>query len=388
MFPGLDDKNTLPVDGCAGALIGRVWLPGEDAGPVVVTLRDDNVYQLEALTMADFLNDGNALKNIKGGTLIGSVNEVLANTTPDNRDGRNPWFISPIDLQSVKAAGVTFVRSMLERVIEEMIKGDASAADEVRKKIFDSIGGDIANVVPGSPDAEKLKLALIEQGLWSQYLEVGIGPYAEIFTKCQPMSSVGTGCEIGIHPESTWNNPEPEAVMVVNRHGEILGATLGNDVNLRDFEGRSALLLGKAKDNNASASIGPFIRLFDDTFSIDDVRQMDIAVEISGEDDFNWTEKSSISEISRDLTDLVSQTINENHQYPDGFVLYTGTMFSPTKDRGAPGQGFTHHVGDLVSISSPKLGMLLNRVNHTSKVDPWDYGVSDLMRTLNARRSA
>lgn len=388
MFPGLDDKNTLPVDGCAGALIGRVWLPGEDAGPVVVTLRDDNVYQLEALTMADFLNDGNALKNIKGGTLIGSVNEVLANTTPDNRDGRIPWFISPIDLQSVKAAGVTFVRSMLERVIEEMIKGDASAADEVRKKIFDSIGGDIANVVPGSPDAEKLKLALIEQGLWSQYLEVGIGPYAEIFTKCQPMSSVGTGCEIGIHPESTWNNPEPEAVMVVNRHGEILGATLGNDVNLRDFEGRSALLLGKAKDNNASASIGPFIRLFDDTFSIDDVRQMDIAVEISGEDDFNWTEKSSISEISRDLTDLVSQTINENHQYPDGFVLYTGTMFSPTKDRGAPGQGFTHHVGDLVSISSPKLGMLLNRVNHTSKVDPWDYGVSDLMRTLNARRSA
>ncbi|MBL4600350.1 MAG: hypothetical protein JKX93_15415 [Rhizobiaceae bacterium] len=274
MFPGLDDKNTLPVDGCAGALIGRVWLPGEDAGPVVVTLRDDNVYQLEALTMADFLNDGNALKNIKGGTLIGSVNEVLANTTPDNRDGRNPWFISPIDLQSVKAAGVTFVRSMLERVIEEMIKGDASAADEVRKKIFDSIGGDIANVVPGSPDAEKLKLALIEQGLWSQYLEVGIGPYAEIFTKCQPMSSVGTGCEIGIHPESTWNNPEPEAVMVVNRHGEILGATLGNDVNLRDFEGRSALLLGKAKDNNASASIGPFIRLFDDTFSIDDVRQI------------------------------------------------------------------------------------------------------------------
>jgi len=388
MFPGLDDKNTLPVDGCAGALIGRVWLPGEDAGPVVVTLRDDNVYQLEALTMADFLNDGNALKNIKGGTLIGSVNEVLANTTPDNRDGRIPWFISPIDLQSVKAAGVTFVRSMLERVIEEMIKGDASAADEVRKKIFDSIGGDIANVVPGSPDAEKLKLALIEQGLWSQYLEVGIGPYAEIFTKCQPMSSVGTGCEIGIHPESTWNNPEPEAVMVVNRHGEILGATLGNDVNLRDFEGRSALLLGKAKDNNASASIGPFIRLFDDTFSIDDVRQMDIAVEISGEDDFNWTEKSSISEISRDLTDLVSQTINENHQYPDGFVLYTGTMFSPTKDRGAPGQGFTHHVGDLVSISSPKLGMLLNRVNHTSKVDPWDYGVSDLMRTLNARHSA
>lgn len=388
MFPGLDDKNTLPVDGCAGALIGRVWLPGEDAGPVVVTLRDDNVYQLEALTMADFLNDGNALKNIKGGTLIGSVNEVLANTTPDNRDGRIPWFISPIDLQSVKAAGVTFVRSMLERVIEEMIKGDASAADEVRKKIFDSIGGDIANVVPGSPDAEKLKLALIEQGLWSQYLEVGIGPYAEIFTKCQPMSSVGTGCEIGIHPESTWNNPEPEAVMVVNRHGEILGATLGNDVNLRDFEGRSALLLGKAKDNNASASIGPFIRLFDDTFSIDDVRQMDIAVDITGEDDFNWTEKSSISEISRDLTDLVSQTINENHQYPDGFVLYTGTMFSPTKDRGAPGQGFTHHVGDLVSISSPKLGMLLNRVNHTSKVDRWDYGVSDLMRTLNARHSA
>ncbi|MBL4726849.1 MAG: fumarylacetoacetate hydrolase family protein [Rhizobiaceae bacterium] len=385
MFPGLNDKNTLPSDGCAGALVGRVWLPGTNAGPVVVALRDDDVFQLTALTMADLLNDGDVLANTKAGTKIGSVNEILANTSPDNHDADKPWFMSPIDLQSVKAAGVTFVRSMLERVIEEMIKGDASAADEVRKKIFETIGGDIASVVPGSPEAENLKQALIEQGLWSQYLEVGIGPYAEVFTKCPPMASVGTGCEIGIHPESTWNNPEPEAVMVVNRHGDILGATLGNDVNLRDFEGRSALLLGKAKDNNASASIGPFIRLFDDTFSIDDVRQMDIAVEITGEDDFNWTEKSSISEISRDLTDLVSQTINDNHQYPDGFVLYTGTMFSPTKDRGAPGQGFTHHVGDVVTISSPKLGMLINRVNHSSKVAPWDYGVSDLMRTLRAR---
>ena len=385
MFPGLNNKNTLPSDGCAGALIGRVWLPGENAGPVVVALREDDVYQLAAPTMADLLNDGDVLANIKGSTKIGGVDEILANTSPDSHGANKPWFMAPIDLQSVKAAGVTFVRSMLERVIEEMIKGDASAADEVRKNIFDTIGGDIASVVPGSPEAENLKQALIDQGLWSQYLEVGIGPYAEVFTKCPPMASVGTGCEIGIHPESTWNNPEPEAVMVVNRHGEILGATLGNDVNLRDFEGRSALLLGKAKDNNASSAIGPFIRLFDDTFSIDDVRQMDIAVEITGDDDFNWTEKSSISEISRDLTDLVSQTINDNHQYPDGFVLYTGTMFSPTKDRGAPGQGFTHHVGDIVTISSPKLGMLCNRVNHSSKVVPWDYGVSDLMRTLRAR---
>src|SRR5690606_27366505 len=105
-------------------------------------------------------------------------------------------------------------------------------------------------------------------GVWSQYLEVAIGKDAEIFTKTQPMASVGFGAQIGIHPESHWNNPEPEVVLAVARTGKIRGATLGNDVNLRDYEGRSALLLGEAKDQNASCAIGPFIRLFDETFSL------------------------------------------------------------------------------------------------------------------------
>lgn len=389
MFPGLNRKNTLPTDESAASLIGRVWLPSDIPGPVVVALREGGVFDLSdsVSTVAELLNGDDILSRIKVGQKIGDVDEILANSGPDNRNPDKPWFLSPIDLQAIKAAGVTFVRSMIERVIEEMSKGDPTAAAEIRTKINAEIGGDIANVEPGSEAAERLKQALIERGLWSQYLEVGIGPYAEVFSKSQPMSSVGTGHEIGIHPESTWNNPEPEAVMVVNRHGTIVGATLGNDVNLRDFEGRSALLLGRAKDNNASSAIGPFIRLFDETFSLDDVRKMDIEVEIAGEDGFSWIAKSSLSEISRDVADLVGQTISKNHQYPDGLVLYTGTMFSPTKDRDAPGLGFTHKVGDIVTISAPKLGTLCNRVNLCSDIAPWNYGTSDLIRTL-ARRKA
>lgn len=386
-FPTLGEKNSLPEDGFTGALVGRVWIPGENAGPVIVSIRDDGVYDLSsvALTVSELLNGDDFLDHLGGGAKIGDVDDILANSNPDMHDEARPHFVAPVDLQAIKAAGVTFVRSMLERVIEEMAKGDPSGAEGIRKRINAEIGGDIANVKPGSEDALLLKQALIERGMWSQYLEVGIGPYAEIFSKAPPMSSVGTGSEIGLHPESTWNNPEPEAVMIVNRSGRIVGATLGNDVNLRDFEGRSALLLGRAKDNNASSAIGPFIRLFDDTFGIDDVRQMDIAVEIVGDDGFEWVDKSSMSEISRDVEDLVSQTIGENHQYPDGLALYTGTMFSPTKDRGEPGQGFTHKVGDIVKISSPKLGMLCNRVNVCPDILPWNYGVTDLINTLVAR---
>lgn len=390
MFPELSDKNTLPDDGYDGTLIGRAWVLGEHPGPVPVLVDDGAVYDLSAVapTVSDLLNRDDFSARLKEGTKIADVSDMIANTGIDTRDVSRPWFLTPIDLQTVKAAGVTFVGSMLERVIEEMTKGDPLAADDIRDRINAEIGGDIASVKPGSDDAERLKQALIERGMWSQYLEVGIGPYAEIFSKCPAMASVGTGNEIGINPESTWNNPEPEAVMVVNRHGAIVGATLGNDVNLRDFEGRSALLLGRAKDNNASSAIGPFIRLFDDTFSIDDVRQMDIGVEISGEDGFEWVAKSSMSEISRDVENLVAHTISPNHQYPDGFVLYTGTMFSPTKDRDAPGTGFTHKVGDIVTISSAKLGALRNRVNLCPDISPWDYGIGDLMRTLSARSRA
>jgi len=280
---------------------------------------------------------------------------------------------------------VTFACSMLERIIEEQAQGDAEKAEQVRQEIGKQLPGDISDVVPGSEDAEKLKAVLLESGLWSQYLEVGIGPDAEVFTKSQPMSSVGIGSDVGIHRASAWNNPEPEVVLAVNSRGEILGATLGNDVNLRDIEGRSALLLGKAKDNNASCSLGPFIRLFDESFSLNDVRGAEVALTVQGADGFLMEEQSLMTKISRDVTNLVTQTLGTHHQYPDGLVLFTGTLFAPIQDRDEAGSGFTHKIGDVVSISTPKLGTLVNRVNYSDAAPPWEFGTGALMRNLAKR---
>jgi fumarylacetoacetate (FAA) hydrolase family protein len=288
-------------------------------------------------------------------------------------------------LQAIKAAGVTFVASMLERVIEEQARGDPARAESVRRKIAGIIGDNLRSVRPGSADAARVKEVLQVDGLWSQYLEVGIGADAEIFTKSQPMSAVGTGADIGIHRQSTWNNPEPEIVLAINSRGETVGATLGNDVNLRDFEGRSALLLGKAKDNNASCAIGPFVRLFDRDFTIDTVRQADITLEVEGPGGFTLEGSSSIAQISRDPLDLAGQAIGPNHQYPDGLMLFLGTMFAPTQDRHAPGLGFTHEVGDVVTIATPSLGALVNRVNYADAIAPWTFGAGALMRNLAAR---
>jgi fumarylacetoacetate (FAA) hydrolase family protein len=310
---------------------------------------------------------------------------VLANTPPEARDPGLPWLLAPCDLQAVKAAGVTFVASMLERVIEEQARGDAAKAEAVRRSIVAVIGDNLAGIRPGSPEAMRVKEVLLRERVWSQYLEVGIGPDAEIFTKAQPMSAVGTGADIGIHPKSEWNNPEPEVVLFVNSRGTTVGAALGNDVNLRDFEGRSALLLGKAKDNNASCAIGPFIRLFDGAFGIDDVRRAVISLRVDGPDGFSLEGSSSMAMISRDPLDLVAQAINADHQYPDGFMLFLGTMFAPTKDRHAPGQGFTHAIGDVVAIATAKLGALVNRVERTDRIPPWTFGARALMASL-ARR--
>jgi len=306
-------------------------------------------------------------------------------TPPEARDPGLPWVLAPCDLQAVKAAGVTFVASMLERVIEEQARGDAARAEAVRRSIVAVIGDNLSRIRPGSPEAARLKEVLIAERVWSQYLEVGIGPDAEIFTKAQPMSAVGTGADVGIHPKSEWNNPEPEIVLAVNSRGEAVGATLGNDVNLRDFEGRSALLLGKAKDNNASCAIGPFIRLFDEHFGIDDVRGCELAMRVDGPEGFVLEGSSSMAKISRDPLDLVAQAIGDYHQYPDGMMLFLGTMFAPTKDRHAPGQGFTHVVGDIVTVSTPRLGALVNRVEHCDVVAPWTFGVASLMRHLAHR---
>ncbi len=382
----MSEEATLPHDGTRGALAGRVWRPG--IGPSVVAIRADGVIDITASapTMRDLAEMESPAEVVRtGGERIGVLADILANTPEAVRDTSKPWLLSPIDLQAVKAAGVTFARSMLERVIEEQAKGAPEKAEAIRAQVQNQLGGDLKRLKPGSPQALALKQTLIEQGAWSQYLEVGIGEDAEIFTKAQPMSSVGHGMDAGLHPRSTWNNPEPEVVLVVSSTGKIVGATLGNDVNLRDFEGRSALLLSKAKDNNASATVGPFIRFFDDTFDLDTVRRMDVNLTVEGDDGFKLSGKSSMSEIARDPADLVSELIGKTHQYPDGAVLYLGTMFAPTEDRGEKGAGFTHKVGDIVTIQAAELGCLTNRMTTADQAPQWTFGTADLMRNLAGR---
>ncbi|MDE0941612.1 MAG: fumarylacetoacetate hydrolase family protein [Alphaproteobacteria bacterium] len=385
--------DTLPEGGLQGCFVGRIWLPagaeGAGGGPTPVLVTDDGVFDLSAIsaTLSGLLAmDDPATAAQRGkGAKLGDVAAILANSAYNSRDEGKPYFLAPSDLQALKACGVTFVRSMLERVIEEQAKGDPDRAVEIRKAIGEEIGQSLADVVPGSDEAARVKSMLMQRGLWSQYLEVGIGPDAEVFTKSQPMAAVGIGAEIGIHPKSTWNNPEPEVVLAIAPSGVIVGACLGNDVNLRDFEGRSALLLGKAKDNRASCAVGPFIRLFDDGFNLDHVRAMQVGLSVRGGDGFELQGQSSISEISRDLGDLAAYACGPHNQFPDGLLLFTGTMFAPTEDRDGPGQGFTHHLGDVVTISNPLLGSLSNQINHTDKIPPWTFGIGALMANLAAR---
>ena len=378
----------LPEDGTAGALAGRVWRP-ELAGPAVVAIRAEGVIDITrafptARDLCEAADPAAALRAATGENL-GSLAAIVANTPRDSRDASKPWLLAPIDLQAVKACGVTFPISMLERVIEERARGDLAAAAVLRGEVQRLIGDDLAKLKPGSAQAMALKEVLIKQGAWSQYLEVGIGPDAEIFSKCQPMAAIGTGADAGVYPGSSWNNPEPEVVLVINSHGRIIGATLGNDVNLRDVEGRSALLLSKAKDNNASAAVGPFLRFFDATFSLDDVRQTVVTLTVEGEDNYRLEGASSMARIARDPEDLAGQLLNPHHAYPDGAVLYLGTMFAPVEDRDAVGKGFTHKTGDIVTIATPMLGRLVNRIRPTDQCERWTFGAGALMRNLAGR---
>ncbi|WP_229743921.1 fumarylacetoacetate hydrolase family protein [Aliidongia dinghuensis] len=391
MTKTLFDHYTPADDFAAGTWVGRALVPGAGGGPAVVVVDGGelvDISRMAATTAALFeLDDpvGFVRSAVRQGVRLGTVEAVLRNSDVAVRDPARPWLLSPVDCQAIKAAGVTFAASMVERVVEEQAKGDPAAADAIRQALADRIGADLGSIKPGSETASALKAALVERGLWSQYLEVGIGPDAEIFTKAQPLSSVGFGADIGVHPASTWNNPEPEIVLVVSSKGRIVGATLGNDVNLRDVEGRSALLLSKAKDNNGSTAIGPLVRLFDERFTLDEIRTTDVALRVEGTDGFVLDGLSSMNRISRDPADLVAQTVSVHHQYPDGFCLFLGTMFAPTQERAGGGGGFTHKLDDVVVIRSRHLGALVNRVRHTDEVTPWIFGVRALMANLAAR---
>jgi len=371
----------LPADWRDASLLGRIETA---AGPTPVLVRKGRVIDLShvAPTTADLLARPDLMT--AQGADLGPLEDLnLARAWTGEKAAHR--ILSPFDLQCIKASGVTFAVSAVERVIEERARGDASRAQAIRDALRDRVGADLQAVKPGSPEAAKLKTALIADGLWSQYLEVAIGPDAEIFTKSPTLSTVGWGDLVGVRADSAWNNPEPEIVLACDATGKVRGAALGNDVNLRDIEGRSALLLGKAKDNNASCAIGPFIRLFDDSYSIDDVRQAVVRLEVEGEDGFKLEGSSSMKLISRDPLELVGQTLSSNHQYPDGFALFLGTMFAPIEDRGAVGEGFTHKMGDVVRVSSAKLGVLENKVTTCAQAPPWTLGISGLMRNLAAR---
>jgi len=377
--------GTLTLDP-NGIWLGRVWNP-QAQGPSVVTLRDGIVHDIttrDAPTVRDICEgtDPAGFVNAQKGSAMGPLTDIAA-APADDPDALH--LLAPCDLQAVKACGVTFASSMVERVIEERAAGDASKADAIRKRVGAIVGDSLRDIKAGSSKAAEVKEALIAEGLWSQYLEVGIGPDAEVFSKAQVLSSVGYGADVGLHPVSKWNNPEPEVVLCVASDGRIVGATLGNDVNLRDVEGRSALLLSKAKDNNASCAIGPMIRLFDGGYGLDDVRQAALDLTVTGPDGFVLQGQSSMAEISRDPEDLVAQVVGRHHQYPDGFMLFLGTMFAPTKDRGTPGEGFTHMIGDVVTISEPALGQLRNAVKLSTDCRPWIFGVAALMRNLAGR---
>lgn len=374
--------HVLPSDH-EGHFIGRVWDPGRSA-PVPVLYRDGKVWDASTLatSTADLFDRDDLVEELITLQATRPRWDVEALTLEGEHSESDPRLLAPIDFQVIKACGVTFVDSMLERVIEERSAGDPLAASRIREAMQKEVGFDLSSITPGSEEASAVKAALLERGWWSQYLEVGLGPDPEIFTKGPVLSAVGSGSFIGIPTFSTWNNPEPELVLILRSDGQPVGATLGNDVNLRDVEGRSALLLGMAKDNNRSTAIGPFVRIFDESFSIDDARTLEINLGVNGPDGFHLTGLNSVSALSRSFEELIDAAIGRHHQYPDGFVLFTGTLFAPSEDRDNPGEGFTHKLGDVVEITSPSLGSLINEVGISEDLEPWTYGIRSQVRDM------
>lgn len=378
--------DVLPKDR-EGLYVGRIWDPVREL-PVPVLFSDGYLWDASLLApssseVLELEDAARLLRGLKGDAPLWAINDV---TLESEGDLSSPRLLAPVDLQVIKACGVTFVGSMVERVIEERAGGNPQTAAEIRESMQTEVGVDLASVIPGSEEAATVKRALRARGWWSQYLEVGLGPDPEVFTKAPVLSSVGSGTDIGVPTFSSWNNPEPELVIVADSNGRMVGVTLGNDVNLRDVEGRSALLLGMAKDNNRSTALGPFIRLFDDNFTVEQARVLEITLRVDGPEGYSLKGLNSVSALSRSFEDLISATYGDHHQYPDGFALFTGTLFTPTEDRDVRGEGFTHKMGDVVVISNERLGTLVNRVGRSEELPPWTYGIRTLTRDVSRLR--
>jgi 2-dehydro-3-deoxy-D-arabinonate dehydratase len=217
--------------------------------------------------------------------------------------------LAPIATQEVWAAGVTYLRSRQARMEEAKSAG----------------GGDF-------------------------YDRVYAAPRPELFFKATPHRVVGPGGKVRLRRDSQWNVPEPELALVINRHGKIVGYTIGNDMSSRDIEGENPLYLPQAKVYDGSCALGPCVLVSAQELP----RETEIRLEIRRGGQTAFEGKTALTQMKRGLTELVEYLFRDN-SFPDGCVLLTGTGIVPP-------DSFTLNSGDEVRITIEPIVTLVNPV--------------------------